>query len=142
MNGILVEIAKSIGVVRMFDRARYADLLLLLNQWQKTYVYILSDRYDPGTYISIYNDLGDSILENMYSMILVFPKPNTMKHVYDVVPEKLINTNVNRFLVLKRKMTRVLESYCKKEKGIKVVPISLPQAADDVYHRANANRLP
>jgi hypothetical protein len=130
MNTILVEIATSLGVVRMFDKARYADLLLLMNQWHKMYVYILSDRYEPCAYLSTFNDLGDSILENMYSMIFVFTSPDALQHVYGVVPEDLLDKNIKRFTVLKRRMTQVLTSYSKKEKGVKTVPLSLPRAAD------------
>lgn len=117
-NKLLLEIATSFNVIRTFDKARYADIITLLNQFQKTYMYILLDRYDAEHMISTFTDIGDSILELMYS--LVFILPDKFKHIYEVDPDKLINSNIDKFIVLRRKMTAVLESYAKKELGLKL----------------------
>jgi len=137
-NAVLMEIATSFGVVRSFDRARYADLILLLNTFQKTYIYILMERYDVADTISTFTDLGESILELMYSLVLVLPEK--FKHIYGVDPDKLVNENIAKFKLLRRTMTRVLESYAKKEAGVNAIPISLPSASDTPFK--NVNKLP
>jgi hypothetical protein len=125
-NPILVDIATDLNVIRIFDRARYGDMCHLLNSFQKTYEYILSDRYDAGQYLPIFQDLGDAVIENMYSSVFVLP--SKLKHVYGVNPDALVQKNIDRFMVLRRKMSSVLESYAKKELGLQVVPLSLPGA--------------
>jgi len=136
-NSGLVDIATSLRPVRVFDKSRYADLLHLMNVYQKTYMYILMDRYDATVGLDTFIDLGDSILENMYS--LVFVLPDRFKHIYGVDPDALVQDNVRRFTVMKRQMTDVLESYVQKELGIRVVPMSLPRASDV---DASARQLP
>ena len=139
-NPILVEIAKDLEVMRIFNRGAYADLILLLDNFNKTYTYILSDRYDAEPYLPIFADIGDEILEQLYQLILVLPLK--FKHVYGVNSRELIKNNIERFILLRRKMTRVLESYAKKELGLKVVPLSLPKAADDIFSLASYTKIP
>jgi hypothetical protein len=81
-NSILVEIATDLAIIRMFDRARYGDMCHLMNTYQKTYQYILSDRYDAKQYLPIFQDLGDAVLQNMYSSVFVLP--SKLKNVYGV----------------------------------------------------------
>jgi hypothetical protein len=88
-NQILIDIALDIALLKMFDRAKYGDLLVLMNQYQKTYIYILSERYYFESYYQTFIDIGDQILELMYSMYFVMPS-SAMKHVYNVVPYELI----------------------------------------------------
>ena len=44
-NQILIDIAIDLSLLKMFDRGKYGDLLVLMNQFQKTYIYILTERY-------------------------------------------------------------------------------------------------
>ena len=139
-NTILVEIVKDLEVMRIFNRGAYADLMLLMDNFNKTYTYILSDRYGAELYLPIFADLGDEILEQLYQLILVLPLK--FKHVYGVDSGELIRTNIDRFILLRRKMTQVLESYAKKELGVKVVPLTLPKASDDIFSLASYTKIP
>ena len=139
-NEILVEIAKDLEVMRIFNRGAYADLILLMDNFNKTYTYILSDRYNAEAYLSVFADLGDEILEQLYQLILVLPLK--FKHIYGVNSEELMKINIDRFILLRRKMSQVLESYAKKELGVKVVPLSLPKASDSPFIQSNYNKLP
>lgn len=139
-NSVLVEIAKDLEVMRIFNRGAYADLLLLMNTLQKTYMYILADRYDAYTYMPIFADIGDSILENLYQLILVLPL--TFKHVYGIDSKTLIQTNIDRFILLRRTMSQVLESYAKKELGVKIVPLALPKASDAPFSPISYRKIP
>jgi len=139
-NAILVEIMKDLEVMRIFNRGAYADLILLMDNFNKTYTYILSDRYDAELYLPVFSDLGDEILEQLYQLILVLPLK--FKHVYGVNSGELIKSNIDRFILLRRKMTQVLESYAKKELGVKVVPLTLPKASDDIFSLASYTKIP
>ena len=97
------------------------------------------ERYNAADTISTFTDLGDSILEIMYGIVLVLPEK--FKHIYGVDPDKLVSDNIDKFKLLRRTMTRVLESYAKKELGLNVVPISLPNASDKKSF-ASVNKLP
>lgn len=132
-NGVLVDIARSFsrGGLRKRDRTRYAELLLLMNRYQRMYMHILMDLEDAEFGISTFNDLGDLILENMYSMIFINP-----------FKESLIHENIVKFTDLRRTMATVLESYAKKELGVHVVPISVPRAASSTNRFINQNQLP
>jgi hypothetical protein len=139
-NPILVEIAKDLEVMRIFNRGAYADMILLMDNMQKTYTYILSDRYEAEAYLPIFVDIGDEILEQLYQLILVLPLK--FKHVYGVNSRELAKNNIERFILLRRKMTLVLESYAKKELGLHVVPLSLPKASDDPFSFASYTKIP
>lgn len=135
-NGALVDIAQSLskGGLRKRDRTRYAELLLLMNRYQRMYMHILMDLEDAELGISTFNDLGDLILENMYSIIFIYP-----------FKESLIQENIIKFTDLRRTMALVLESYAKKELGVHVVPISVPRAvAASQKHNSflHKNQLP
>ena len=139
-NPILVEIAKDLEVMRIFNRGAYADMILLMDNFNKIYTYILSDRYDAKSYLPIFADVGDEILEQLYQLILVLPMK--FKHVYGVNSGELIKNNIERFILLRRKMSQVLESYAKKELGLHVVPLALPKAADDPFSAASYTKIP
>jgi hypothetical protein len=140
-NQILMDIANDIALLKMFDRAKYGDLLVLMNQYQKTYIYILVERYYFESYYSTFIDLGDQILELMYSMYFVMPS-SAMKHVYDVIPYELIEKNIERFTVLRRKMLKTLESFGKKQLGVKYIPESLPKPSDNSFDDIKTRLLP
>jgi hypothetical protein len=55
-NTILVEIAKDLEVMRIFNKGAYADLILLMDNFNKTYMYILSNRYGPEAHLPIFAD--------------------------------------------------------------------------------------
>jgi hypothetical protein len=135
-NGILIEIITNLRIIRMFDKGRYADLILLMEKYQKIYMYILGGRYDVKTYFDTFNDIGDKILELLYSLIFVIPE--SLKHVYGLDTTKLIDENTERFTALRRKMTTILENYGHMEVGEKYLPETLPYPAN----RRNEYSLP
>jgi hypothetical protein len=119
-NTILVEIIDGISILRMFDRARYSDLIMYCDNLQKIYMYILADRYNPEIYIPIFIDLSDKISEILYSLIFVIP--DKLKHVYGVDPDKRMNEIIERFTALRMKMLNILKNYAYIEKEVKYLP--------------------
>lgn len=128
-NKIMLEILDDIDILRMFDRARYQDLMLYMDNLQKIYVYILANRYEPKSYIGTFIDLSDKILELLYSLIFVIPE--NMRHVYGINTEELMKKNVERFTALRTKMIKILENYAKGEHGIKYLPEVFPRPSNN-----------
>ena len=140
-NQILIDIAIDLSLLKMFDRGKYGDLLVLMNQFQKTYIYILTERYYFDSYFKTFIDIGDQIAELLYGIYFVMPS-SAMKHVYDVIPYELIEKNIERFTVLKRKMIKILESFGKKQLGIQYIPENLPKPNDKIFDEIKTRTLP
>jgi len=140
-NQALVDIAEDIRVLRLIDLAKYSDILVLMNQLQKTYMYILAGRYDPGQHISIFMDIRDSLLQHFYTMTFVMPP--VFQHVYGIDPGDLVDRNTSRLTALTRKMADVLKSYAEKTAGLAYVPdvIQVP-APNDFQDPTSKMRLP
>lgn len=128
-NKIMVEILNDLDILRMFDRARYQDLILYMDNLQKVYVYILANRYDPRSYIDTFIDLSDKILEILYSLIFVIPE--SLRHVYGVNTEELMKRNTERFAALRAKMIKILENYAKGEHNVKYLPEVFPRPSNN-----------
>ena len=140
-NSVFVDMVMDLRVVKMFDKARYADLLLLLDQLQKTYMYVLAGRYHPVSHIPTFMDIRDSVLESLYG--LVFVLPSSFKHVYGIDPEKLMQDTVSRFTVASRTMADVLKSFAEKTAKMPHVPdvVNLP-TPNDTFDPMSRLRLP
>lgn len=110
-NTALMEICEDLMFTRTFDKARYADLLLHMDKFQKTYMYLLGDRLVCTDGIPTLLDYRANILELIQSMIHIVPR--TMKHTYGLSPFEVIEKNVERFLAVTRVMLQVVEGYCK-----------------------------
>jgi len=108
-NPDIEAIVESIRVVRMFDRARYQELLLTLNNMQKTYVYILGKRVPYTVGVSSFFDQRDAIMELMYSFYMVTPR--TLKHVYGMRPYQRLQEAIERLFKLTDTMTSVLRNF-------------------------------
>lgn len=142
-NQIMVDIALDLALLKMFDRAKYGDMLVLMNQLQKTYIYILSERYYFESYFPTFMDIGDQILELMYGIYFVMPS-SALRHVYNVIPYEIIEKNITRFTNLRRKMTEILESFGKKQLKVKYIPETIPKAGggNETFDEIKLRQLP
>jgi len=140
-NKVLMDIASSLKIAHVYDSIKYADMLVLMNMFQKVYVNILIERYYFQSYFDTFIDLGEQILATMYGMYLTLPSSG-LKHVYNVIPDALIEYNIMRFTVLRRKMIRVLESFGKKQLGVEYIPETLPKGNDQIFNELKRNKLP
>lgn len=136
----LVGIADAILYCRISDKWRYRDLLLAMDKLQKVYMYILADRYLARSYIPIFIDLRDNVLELMYSFYVVIPKQ--YKHVYGVDPHTTLADSITRFQGHSRKMLRILENYSRRHEKDHWVVETDPRPADAPFAPSRAHRLP
>lgn len=139
-NSDLIQIAKDIMILRMFDKARYSDLLNLMNSYQKTYMYILGERYEPVSYVPIFIDLGNAILENMYSIYFVVPV--VLKHVYGVYPNEIIERNIEKFTKIHADNIEVLKSFTKKQVAYPYFPETDPKPSTTLFNFIDNRKLP
>lgn len=109
----LVQIAFDLRWIKMFDKGRYEEFIILLDKMQKVYMYILAGRYYVSSYLSTFNDLRREATENLYSFYVITPK--ALRHVYGLDPLKNLEKNIDEFNTLSEQMTTVLESYAKHE---------------------------
>lgn len=139
-NSDLIQIAKDVMILRMFDKARYSDLLNLMNSYQKTYMYILGERYEPVSYVPIFIDLGNAILENMYSIYFVVPV--VLKHVYGVYPNEIIERNIEKFTKIHADNIEVLKSFTKKQVAYPYFPETDPKPLTTSFNFIENRKLP
>lgn len=133
-NAALQDIAKDLRFMRIFDKARYGDLLVHMDKLQKIYMYILADRYHPTTHIPIFMDLRAAVLEILYGLVHVVP--SVLKHTYGIDPYVVIQRNIDEFTSLSRKMATVLQAFCKDQGHI------FPDAYYHPYEHGRKNILP
>lgn len=119
-NSVFMEVIDDIRVLKLFDKAKYSDIVLLMDTLQKVYMYILAGRYDPTSYIGTFADTKKALLQQFYS--LVFSLPSEFKHVYGIDPTELMQRNIAKIHTTLSTMTYVISSYTTKTAGLPHVP--------------------
>lgn len=133
-NAMFMDIVKDLRFVRIFDKARYGDLIMHMDKLQKVYMYILARRYSCEQHIPLFVDLRDNVTELLYSLYVVVPE--ALKHTYGVHPHNVIEQNINTFTAITRRMLEILKAFCKDEGAY--YPELLPRP----YEATRENRLP
>jgi Ca2+/Na+ antiporter len=110
-NQELMDIGTNIRFVRKFSKSRYGDILLNMNSLMKIYIYILNRRYNTTEYIQSFSDIRDSIIEMMYSLIIIVP--DRLKHTYGLDVYREIYTSIEKFTILSRDMMEILQKFAK-----------------------------
>jgi hypothetical protein len=100
-----------------------------MDKLQKVYVYILAGRYRPDLYIQTFIDIRKSVLEILYSFVVVVP--HQFKHTYGLDPYQEIEKSIDDFTVVSRTMMEILYSYAKAN-GYNI--------ADNYFHPYEENR--
>jgi hypothetical protein len=139
-NPAFLQLAEDVRFVRIFDQARYGDLLLAMEELQKTYMYILDGRYDAKTSPDIFLDLREAALEHLYAMY--FAVPLRLKHVRGIDPWRQIQASIQGFRKITRRMLRVLKSYAEKTARQPVFPWTAPAASDRPFDPMRNRHLP
>ena len=114
-NKEFVNIIYNIRFIKKYDNSRYTKMIIFMDELMKIYIYILSDRYDLNTYLPIFTDTKDNIIEIFYS--LVFVVPEKFKHTYGFVPQVEIDKSLDDFRIKIKYMLNVLINYGKVNKN-------------------------
>nr|QPI16902.1 MAG: hypothetical protein NIOZUU159_00399 [Virus NIOZ-UU159] len=113
-NKKFINIIYNIRFIKKFDKTRYNKIIINMNKMIKIYIYILSGRYEINTYLPIFYDIKDTILEIFYSLIFVIPQ--RFKHIYGFVPHDEIEKSLNDFIDKYNKMLSIIINYGNVEK--------------------------
>jgi len=134
-NSHLVEILKDLAFTKMFDKARYYHLVLLMDRYQKTYIYLLIQRYRIQEGVPIFYDLYESILEQIYSMAVNVPLE--LKHTYGLNTHERIQAQIQGFKGLFKTMVTILRNYAELELKLPYFPEWIPASANGYTERKN-----
>ena len=134
-NPHLVAILKDLTFTKMFDKARYYHLVLLMDRYQKTYIYLLIRRYRIQEGVPIFYDLYESILEQIYSMAVNVPVE--LKHTYGLNTHERIHLQIDAFKGLFKTMVTILQNYAELELKLPHFPEWLPSSANGYAGRTH-----
>jgi hypothetical protein len=109
-----MDILFNIRFIKKFDKTRYSNMIIYMDKLMKIYIYILADRYDINTYLPIFTDIKNSIIEIIYSLIFVVP--NKFKHIYGFDPQVEIDKSLSKFRTKIKDMLTVMTNYAKISK--------------------------
>lgn len=110
-NKEFMDILFNIRFIKKFDKTRYSNMIINMDKVMKIYMYILADRYDINTYLPIFTDIKNNILEIFYSLIFVVP--NKFKHLYGFDPQVEIDKSLSDFRTKIKDMITVITNYAK-----------------------------
>jgi len=110
-NKEFMDILFNIRFIKKFDKTRYSNMIINMDKAMKIYIYILADRYDINTYLPIFTDIKNNILEIFYSLIFVVP--NKFKHIYGFDPQVEIDKSLSDFRTKIKDMLTVITNYAK-----------------------------
>lgn len=115
-NSEFMNILFNIRFIKRFDKTRYSNMIINMDKLMKIYMYMLADRYDINTYLPIFTDIRNNIIEIFYSLIFVIP--NKFKHIYGFDPQSEIDKSLDEFRSKTKEMLVVITNYAKigKEK--------------------------
>ena len=110
-NKEFMDILFNIRFIKKFDKTKYSNMIINMDKLMKIYIYILADRYDINTYLPIFTDIKDNIIEIFYSLIFVIP--NKFKHIYGFEPQIEIDKSLKDFRTKTKDMITIITNYSK-----------------------------
>jgi hypothetical protein len=110
-NNEFMDILFNIRFVKKFDKTKYSNMIINMDKLMKIYIYILADRYDINTYLPIFTDIKNNIIEIFYSLIFVIP--NKFKHIYGFDAQIEIDKSLEDFRSKIKYMITVITNYAK-----------------------------
>jgi hypothetical protein len=135
-DDMLVDIITNIRFTILFNKSRYTDIILNMEKLMKIYIYILADRYDANTYIPIFIDIRNNIIEMLYSMFLLVP--NSMKYTYNLNPHQELYKSIDDFILYSRELLETIEKYAVIHKK----KVYIPDTKYRTYNSTSVNTFP
>lgn len=137
-NPHLVALLKDLQFTKRFNEAGYYHLVLLLDRFQKTYVYLLIQRHRIQDGVPMFYDLYESALESIYSMAVHVPVK--LRHTYGLTPHERIQAQIANFQGIFKTMVEILRNFAELELKVPYFPEWLPSSAN--LYRERKNVLP
>lgn len=127
-NQELIDIAKNLTYLQVYDRARYQDMLLLMDRMHKIYMYTLVGRYACQQGLTLFMDLRELVRERLYSFYIVTPLKTN--HMYGLDPHGELDKSIKDFTQMSRRMIKVIENYARRECKAPYIDATIPLALD------------
>ena len=115
-NNYLLNLILNIRFIKIFDNARYTNIVIYIEKFLKVYIYMLSNRYDINVYYSTFIDLRKTIIKELYSCFLILPQK--FIYVYNINPFKEIEKSIADFISYSNNMINTIKRYASQEKKI------------------------
>lgn len=119
-NPFLVELILKLRFIKIFDEAKYNNLINLFDKFIKIYIFILGNRYDINTHFTTFLDLRTSIIKELYSIYIIVPIK--LKFIYGINSLETIKISIQDFISYSRKMIIILERFGYENKGLVYLP--------------------
>ena len=136
-NEDLYSVAQNLLYLRVYDKSRYQDLLLLMDRLQKIYIYTLVGRYNCQHGLTLFMDIRELLRETLYSFYIVTPMKT--RHMYGLDPHGELDRSIRAFTSLTRRMIRIVENYGRRECKAAYLDPTVPKALDP---GASPNTMP
>ena len=115
----LIELLLNIRFIKIFDYAKFTDLIAYMDNLMKIYIFILADRYDIYDYFTTFIDLRTTIIKELYSLYIITPIKLT--YIFNINTQETIRNSIINFIKHSRKMIIIIQKYA-KDKGIYYLP--------------------
>ncbi len=115
----LIELILNIRFIKIFDYAKFTDIIAFMENFMKIYIFILADRYDINEYFLTFIDLRTTIIKELYSLYIITPIKLT--YIFNINTQETIKQTIHDFITYSRKMIIILQKYA-KDKGIYHLP--------------------
>ena len=113
----LVQLLLNIRFIKIFDDAKYTNIINYFEKFMKIYIFMLGDRYDIQIHFTTFTSLRISIIKELYSIYIIVP--DKFIYIYNINPFKEIQKTIYEFMKHTRKMIIIIEKYAFNKKGIK-----------------------
>lgn len=127
-NEDMFAIANNLLYLRVYDNARYQDMLLLMDRMLKVYVYTLVGRYACQHGHTLFVDMREMLRQKLYSFYVVLPMKT--KHMYGLDPHGELARSIKVFTATTRRMIRVIENYARRECKAPYIDHTSPMSYD------------
>lgn len=128
---IMVDLIYNIRFLRVFDDAKYTNIVGSIEKLMKLYIFMLGDRYDIKIHFSTFLSLRNSIIRELYSIYIIVP--DKFIYIFKINPYKEIKKTIKDFMVHTRKMIITIENYAYQFKGIPYLEDTKYKAYDKDY---------
>jgi len=127
-NQTLLGILHDLRFTRMYDKARFQNLIFQMDRLQKSYMYMLSRRSRIQEAMPLFHDLNNSIRETLYSFYVVVPL--RLRHTYGLRPHEVLKTNIQLFTGVTRRMIDILRNFSIHELNLPYFPEDVPSGIE------------
>jgi len=112
----LIDLILNIRFIRIFDTAKYSNIVTQNEKLIKLYIFMLGDRYDIKERFTSFLNIRNNIINEMYSAYVIIP--HKFKYIYNLNPYEELKYTIENYIKHTRKMIIILKRYAYGKKNI------------------------